>query len=205
VVTLTACLLFLSGIGDLDELAKRNDILWTCDAATGRHTVRRHSAISLIRTPSSTLKERSSFTPLSSRETFTCPSWLTADARKVHFAFGFTFVSSVSTFWTRPSGEKEPRTRVVSVFPSPKSLRTSVSNEYIPADSVILKRIQPIFLPLDSRTEYHRSPTRAGSTLAPRRSAIVRVSASFSSADRGIGMISNVEREDSTSGRSFSA
>jgi N-acetylmuramoyl-L-alanine amidase len=40
VVTLTACLLFLSGIGDLDELAKRNDILWTCDAATGRHTVR---------------------------------------------------------------------------------------------------------------------------------------------------------------------
>jgi N-acetylmuramoyl-L-alanine amidase len=40
VVTLTACLLFLSGIGDLDDLAKRHDILWSCDAASGRHTVR---------------------------------------------------------------------------------------------------------------------------------------------------------------------
>jgi N-acetylmuramoyl-L-alanine amidase len=40
VVTLAACLLFLSGIGDLDDLAKRHDIQWSCDAATGRHTIR---------------------------------------------------------------------------------------------------------------------------------------------------------------------
>jgi N-acetylmuramoyl-L-alanine amidase len=40
VVTLTACLLFLSGVGDLDELAKRYDIQWSCDAASGRHTIR---------------------------------------------------------------------------------------------------------------------------------------------------------------------
>ncbi len=38
-LTLTACLLALS-IGDLDELSRRHDIQWTCDAATGRHTVR---------------------------------------------------------------------------------------------------------------------------------------------------------------------
>jgi N-acetylmuramoyl-L-alanine amidase len=40
VVTLTACLMFLSGIGDLDELARRYDFQWSCDAASGRHTVR---------------------------------------------------------------------------------------------------------------------------------------------------------------------
>jgi N-acetylmuramoyl-L-alanine amidase len=39
VVTLTACLLALS-IGDLDELSRRYDIQWSCDGATGRHTVR---------------------------------------------------------------------------------------------------------------------------------------------------------------------
>jgi N-acetylmuramoyl-L-alanine amidase len=43
VVTLTACLLVLWGTGDLDELAKRHDIQWTCDAASGRHTVRNGS------------------------------------------------------------------------------------------------------------------------------------------------------------------
>jgi len=43
VVTLTACLLFLSGIGDLEDLSRRLDIQWSCDAATGRHTVRNGS------------------------------------------------------------------------------------------------------------------------------------------------------------------
>jgi len=40
VVTLAACLLSLSAIGDLDELSRRHEIQWTCDAASGRHTVR---------------------------------------------------------------------------------------------------------------------------------------------------------------------
>jgi N-acetylmuramoyl-L-alanine amidase len=33
-------LLFLTGIADLDELARRHEIQWTCEAATGRHTLR---------------------------------------------------------------------------------------------------------------------------------------------------------------------
>jgi N-acetylmuramoyl-L-alanine amidase len=40
VATLTACLLLLSGIGDLEDLARRYDLQWTCEAASGRHTVR---------------------------------------------------------------------------------------------------------------------------------------------------------------------
>lgn len=39
-VTLTASLLFLAGIADLDELARRHEIQWSCEAATGRHTLR---------------------------------------------------------------------------------------------------------------------------------------------------------------------
>lgn len=38
--TLALSLLVLTGIADLDELARRHDILWSCEAATGRHTVR---------------------------------------------------------------------------------------------------------------------------------------------------------------------
>lgn len=38
-LTLLASLL-LSGIADLDELAKTRDIQWSCEAATGRHTIR---------------------------------------------------------------------------------------------------------------------------------------------------------------------
>jgi len=40
VVTLAVSLLFLTGIADLDELARRHDIQWSCEAATGRHTLR---------------------------------------------------------------------------------------------------------------------------------------------------------------------
>jgi len=39
VLTLLASLL-LSGIGDLDDLAKTRDLQWSCEAATGRHTIR---------------------------------------------------------------------------------------------------------------------------------------------------------------------
>lgn len=39
-VTLALSLLFHAGITDLDELAKRHDLQWSCEAATGRHTVR---------------------------------------------------------------------------------------------------------------------------------------------------------------------
>ena len=38
-LTLVASLL-LSGIADLDELAKTRDLQWSCEAATGRHTIR---------------------------------------------------------------------------------------------------------------------------------------------------------------------
>jgi N-acetylmuramoyl-L-alanine amidase len=40
VVTLALCLLLRPGIADLDELSKRHEIQWTCEATTGRHTVR---------------------------------------------------------------------------------------------------------------------------------------------------------------------
>ncbi|HUR38979.1 MAG TPA: N-acetylmuramoyl-L-alanine amidase [Planctomycetota bacterium] len=38
-LTLIAALL-LSGIADLDDLAKTRDLQWSCEAATGRHTIR---------------------------------------------------------------------------------------------------------------------------------------------------------------------
>lgn len=38
-VALAFCLL-LSGIGDLEDLSRRRDIQWSCEAATGRHTLR---------------------------------------------------------------------------------------------------------------------------------------------------------------------
>lgn len=34
------CLLLRSGIADLDELSRRYEVKWTCEAATGRHTIR---------------------------------------------------------------------------------------------------------------------------------------------------------------------
>lgn len=43
-VIISACLLLLHGVADLDEIAKRREIQWSCDAATGRHTVRTASA-----------------------------------------------------------------------------------------------------------------------------------------------------------------
>jgi len=39
-ITLALSLLVLTGIADLDELARRHDVQWTCEAATGRHTLR---------------------------------------------------------------------------------------------------------------------------------------------------------------------
>jgi N-acetylmuramoyl-L-alanine amidase len=39
VLTLAACLL-LSGYGDLEDLARSRDVHWSCEAATGRHTLR---------------------------------------------------------------------------------------------------------------------------------------------------------------------
>jgi N-acetylmuramoyl-L-alanine amidase len=39
VVALTVCL-FLSGGADLEDLARRHEIQWTCEAATGRHVLR---------------------------------------------------------------------------------------------------------------------------------------------------------------------
>lgn len=41
---ISACLLLLHGVADLEEIAKRREIQWSCDAATGRHTVRTASA-----------------------------------------------------------------------------------------------------------------------------------------------------------------
>lgn len=38
-LTLAACLL-LSGYGDLEDLARSRDVSWSCEAATGRHTLR---------------------------------------------------------------------------------------------------------------------------------------------------------------------
>lgn len=38
--TLALCLLSLTGIADLEELARRFDVRWTSEAATGRHTIR---------------------------------------------------------------------------------------------------------------------------------------------------------------------
>ncbi len=38
-VALTVCL-FLSGIGDLEELSRRHEIQWSCEAATGRHVLK---------------------------------------------------------------------------------------------------------------------------------------------------------------------
>jgi N-acetylmuramoyl-L-alanine amidase len=38
VLTLAACLLF-SGIADLEDLARNRDVQWSCEAATGRHTL----------------------------------------------------------------------------------------------------------------------------------------------------------------------
>jgi N-acetylmuramoyl-L-alanine amidase len=40
VINIAVSLLALTGIADLDELARRHDIQWTCEAATGRHTLR---------------------------------------------------------------------------------------------------------------------------------------------------------------------
>jgi N-acetylmuramoyl-L-alanine amidase len=40
VINIAVSLLVLTGIADLDELARRHDIQWTCEAATGRHTLR---------------------------------------------------------------------------------------------------------------------------------------------------------------------
>ncbi len=39
-LTLVASLLLFTGITDLDELAKTRDLQWSCEAATGRHTIR---------------------------------------------------------------------------------------------------------------------------------------------------------------------
>jgi len=39
VLTIAACLL-LSGIADLEDLARNRDVQWTCEASTGRHTLR---------------------------------------------------------------------------------------------------------------------------------------------------------------------
>jgi N-acetylmuramoyl-L-alanine amidase len=40
VVILAFCLLLRTGIADLDELSRRYEIKWSCEAATGRHTIR---------------------------------------------------------------------------------------------------------------------------------------------------------------------
>jgi N-acetylmuramoyl-L-alanine amidase len=40
VVHIAMSFLVLAGIADLEELAKRHEIQWSCEAATGRHTVR---------------------------------------------------------------------------------------------------------------------------------------------------------------------
>ncbi|MBI3857330.1 MAG: N-acetylmuramoyl-L-alanine amidase [Planctomycetes bacterium] len=42
--TLALSLLFFTGIADLDELARRHDFQWSCEAATGCHTLRCGSA-----------------------------------------------------------------------------------------------------------------------------------------------------------------
>lgn len=39
-VTLWSCLVVLSGVVDLDELARRHDLQWSVEAVTGRHTIR---------------------------------------------------------------------------------------------------------------------------------------------------------------------
>jgi len=39
VLTLAVCLLF-SGIADLEDLARNRDVQWSCEASTGRHTLR---------------------------------------------------------------------------------------------------------------------------------------------------------------------
>jgi len=50
VVTLTACLLFLAGGSDLDELSRRYEFQWSCEAASGRHTLR-HGSTTLVFAP----------------------------------------------------------------------------------------------------------------------------------------------------------
>jgi N-acetylmuramoyl-L-alanine amidase len=40
VIGIAGSLLFLTGIYDLEELARRHEIQWSCEAATGRHTLR---------------------------------------------------------------------------------------------------------------------------------------------------------------------